>query len=240
MEITFKDITRIIKKNIIFIIITAILFSLSSFFYTSIFVPKTYKTSVKLYIETSFSDSSVAESLQSYNYAAKLVSTCIQMLNTNNFCSVISEETDGKYSVSQIKMMTTFSAIEDTEIFQATVVTRNPADAKKIADIIAAEAPVTVSKFNKNVHVKVIDDAVTPKAPTSPNTSKNVLVALIIGVVAALVVSFLRDYFDVKVKYNDDMTTLCNIPILATIPDFESFSVSNSVNNNAGSAQSNN
>lgn len=233
MEITFKDISRIIKKNIVFVIITAFLFSLATFFFTNVFVPKTYKTVVKLYIDTSFTDSSVNESLQSYNYAEKLVATCIQMLNTNKFCSVISDEMDGKYTPSQIKSMVTFSGIESTEIFQASVVSENPADAKKIADAIAVEAPIAVSEFNKNAHIKVVDDATVPKSPTSPNVLKYAMIAFIVGIVFALVISFIRDYFDVKVKYNDDMITICNVPILAAIPDFESFS-----NSNSGSSKS--
>ena len=35
--------------------------------------------------------------------------------------------------------------------------------------------------------------------------------------------AFVRDYFDVKIKYDDDMTTINSIPVLAAIPDFEYF-----------------
>ena len=52
MEITFKDITRIIKKNIVFIAVLSLLCAAASYFVTTFFVPKTYTSTVKLYVET--------------------------------------------------------------------------------------------------------------------------------------------------------------------------------------------
>lgn len=72
-----------------------------------------------------------------------------------------------------------------------------------------------------------------PKEPTSPNVSKNVIIAFLIGLVASLIFAFVRDYFDVKIKYDEEMTTLANLPILAAIPDFEAFS--SAVNTASGS-----
>lgn len=40
MEISFKDILRIIKKNIVFIVIVSLLFSVCSFFITNFFIKK--------------------------------------------------------------------------------------------------------------------------------------------------------------------------------------------------------
>ena len=54
MEITFKDITRIIKKNIVFIAVLSLLCAAASYFVTTFFVPKTYTSTVKLYVETNY------------------------------------------------------------------------------------------------------------------------------------------------------------------------------------------
>ena len=47
------------------------------------------------------------------------------------------------------------------------------------------------------------------------------MLALLAGLVISLVISFARDILDVKLKYNDEMTTINGIPVLAAIPDFE-------------------
>lgn len=224
MEISFKDIFNIIKKNIVFIVAVAIIAAMLSFFYTNFFVTKTYTATVKLYVSTNYNTSSGSENINNYNYAQKLVATYIELLNTNSFFADVSENLNEKFTPSQLDAMVSFTSIEDTEVFKATVTSSSPTDAKLIADAVAKTAPQTMDKFIKtSAQLKIVDSATVPKAPTSPNVSKSVLIAFFAGLVIALVISFIRDYFDVKVKYDEDMTTLCNVPVLAAIPDFEDF-----------------
>ena len=75
-----------------------------------------------------------------------------------------------------------------------------------------------------NAKLKIVDKATTPKAPTSPSVSRNVMIAFAAGLIISLIISFVRDILDVKIKYNDEMTTVLDLPLLAAIPDFEYFS----------------
>ena len=225
MEISFKYIFNIIKKSTAVILVVSLLFAVCSFFVTSFFIKKTYTATVKLYVSTDNKSSSGYDDLNSYNYASKLVATYIQMLNTNNFFTNVSEELSEKYTATELKSMITFTGIDNTEVFEASVVSDSPTEAKKIADAVAATAPTTISELLKNnAQLKIVDEAVVPKEPTSPNVSRNVIIAFLIGLVASLIFAFVRDYFDVKIKYDEEMTTLANLPILAAIPDFEAFS----------------
>ena len=85
MEITFKDITRIIKKNIVFIAVLSLLCAAASYFVTTFFVPKTYTSTVKLYVETNYKSQSAYDDYQSINYAKNLVLTYIELLDSNSF-----------------------------------------------------------------------------------------------------------------------------------------------------------
>lgn len=234
MEISFKYIFNIIKKSTAVILVVSLLFAVCSFFVTSFFIKKTYTATVKLYVSTDNKSSSGYDDLNSYNYASKLVATYIQMLNTNNFFTNVSEELSEKYTATELKSMITFTGIDNTEVFEASVVSDSPTEAKKIADAVAATAPTTISELLKNnAQLKIVDEAVVPKEPTSPNVSRNVIIAFLIGLVASLIFAFVRDYFDVKIKYDEEMTTIANLPILAAIPDFEAFS--SAVNTASGS-----
>lgn len=228
MEISFKDILRIIKKNLIFIVILSLLFAVCSFFVTKFFIKKTYTATVKLYVSADYSGNSGNEDLNSYNYASKLVATYIQMLDTNSFYVALSENLNNKYTPSELHGMITFTSVEDTEVFKAEIVSQDPTEAKEIADAVAETAPKTISSILKNnAQLKIVDEAAVPKEPTSPNLANNVLIAFIAGLVISLIISFVRDYFDVKIKYDEEMTTLCNVPVLAAIPDFEYFTGNN-------------
>lgn len=225
MEFSFKDILQIIKKNIIFIIIVSLLFSVCAFFVTTFFVQKTYTATVKLYVSSDYKDTgSGYEDLNRYNLSSKLVATYIGLLDTNNFYEAVSKTLNNKYTATELKSMVKFTAIEDTELFKADVVSNSPAEAKSVADAVAQTAPETISGLlSNNSKLKIVDEATTPQKPTSPNVTRNVLIALLLGLVLSIIIAFIRDYFDVKIKYNDEMTTINNVPVLAAIPDFEYF-----------------
>lgn len=224
MEISFKDILRIIKKNLVFILIVSLIFAVCSFFVTKFFIKKTYTSTVKLYVSANYNGSSGNEDLSLYSYTSKLVATYIQMLDTNSFYTSVSKALDEKYTASELQAMIKFTGVDDTEVFKADVISDSPTAAKSIADAVAKVAPVTISSILKNnSQLKIVDEATIPKNPTSPNVLKNVLLALLAGLVISLAIAFIRDYFDVKIKYNEEMTTLCKVPVLAAIPDFEYF-----------------
>lgn len=223
MEISFKDILKIIRKNLIFIIAVPIIVSMCTFFVTKFFVPKTYTATVKLYVKPASEGLSGTDSLQYHNYAEKLVATYIQMLDTHSFFEEVSAQTGKKYPAESLEHWVTFTSIEETEVFKADIISRNPQDAKEIADAIAVIAPKTISTVTKGAELKIVDEATVPKYPTSPSTTRNVVFAFVVGLIIMLIVSFLRDYFDIKIKYNNDMTSICELPVLGAIPDFEYF-----------------
>ena len=230
MEISFKDIMRIIKKNLALIIVVSLLFAAVSYCVTSLFIKKTYTSSVKLYVSANYSDNNANEDLSTYNYTSKLVTTYIEMLDTNKFYNAVSEELDGKYTPSQLANAISFTNVENTEVFMAKVVFGDPTQAKNIADAVAVVAPETISKLLvNNYQLKIVDEATVPKKPTSPNLAKNVLLAFFAGMALMLVIAFLRDCFDIKVKYEDDMSMICGLPILSVVPDFESYANSKDI-----------
>ena len=96
--------------------------------------------------------------------------------------------------------------------------------AKEVADVIAKVAPRTISELLvNNYQLKIVDDATVPKNPTSPKPKRNVLFAFLAGFVLSLTFAFIRDYFDIKIKYDEEMTEICSVPILSAIPDFDNF-----------------
>lgn len=228
MEISIKDILRILRKNLVFIIIFSLILTIGSFFVSKFLIKKTYTASVKMYVSTDYSGSNSAYDLNMRNYASKMVSTYIQMLDTNKFYTAVSSALNEKYTAGQLKNSITFTSVEDTEVFEVSVVSDSPTEAKRIADAVADTAPGTITELlstqsGDSAKLKIVDEATVPTAPTSPNVTRNVVIAFIAGIVISFLISIARDYFDIKIKFDEDMTTLCELPVLAAIPDFTYF-----------------
>ncbi len=221
MEFSFKDIPRIIRKNLILIIIVSVVAAAGTYFATALLVAPTYTSTVKLYVNAQINAKTSYEELNSHNYAQKMVATYIEVLNTNHFYSKVADELPDDYSAGYLKSLIQFSEVADTEVFSATVSCNDPIKAKTIADAVAKVAPQTIKEqFENNASLKIVDEAQLPKAPTAPSPARNAVIAFIGGLIISLIIAFARDYFDVKIKYNNDMTVLCGLPVLAAIPEF--------------------
>lgn len=227
--ISLSDIWNIIKRNAAFIIVVTLICAIGSFFITRYFIPKSYTSSIQLYVDTSNDN----ENQNSYNilseqtYAQNLVATYIKMLNTNTFYSELSEHINNKYTAKQLSEMVYFSSDEKTEIFDAKVTTSSPNDSKLIADAVGEIALEAISRLKSKATLKIVDYAQLPTVPSSPSEKKNVIIALIAGLVITVGISLLRAFLDKKMRYNEDMTMIGDIPILAAIPKFDAVNESN-------------
>lgn len=227
--ISLSDIWNIIKRNAAFIIVVTLICAIGSFFITRYFIPKSYTSSIQLYVDTSNDN----ENQNSYNilseqtYAQNLVATYIKMLNTNTFYSELSEHINNKYTAKQLSEMVYFSSDEKTEIFDAKVTTSSPNDSKLIADAVGEIALEAISRLKSKATLKIVDYAQLPTAPSFPSEKKNVIIALIAGLVITVGISLLRAFLDKKMRYNEDMTMIGDIPILAAIPKFDAVNESN-------------
>ena len=100
-----KMIFEVLRKNLVFIIITVMVFSLGTFFITNFLITKHYTSTISLYVETvdlqPDSPNSAVYSLNMQNYALKLVNTYIRMLDTNTFYTKLSDELDEKRRAEQ-------------------------------------------------------------------------------------------------------------------------------------------
>lgn len=68
-------------------------------------------------------------------------------------------------------------------------------------------------------NARVVDQATAPGAPSSPKTTRNALLALIVGLVLGVAIAFLIDLFDRRIKTVEDLETLYQMPALTTLPE---------------------
>lgn len=224
-----KIISEVIKKNIVFILVTTLLFACGSYFITKFFVPKKYTATVSFYVETLLDEehSSGANYLTMHNYAQKLVATYVRMLDTNNCYTQLSDHLDEAYGESftpaQLNGMISYVNDGTTEVFDVKVVARSAETALNVANAFSETAPKVISDLNSNATLKVADPAQLPSRPSSPKTMNNVIIFTVAGFLLSLIIAFIRHFLDKKIKYNDEMTEIMGIPVLAAIPNFNTY-----------------
>jgi capsular exopolysaccharide synthesis family protein len=70
----------------------------------------------------------------------------------------------------------------------------------------------------------VLDHAAVPLAPFKPNIPRNVLLAFLVGLIGAVGIAFVREFFDRSIKTPEEITEKMNLPVLGAIVKLSSSS----------------
>lgn len=219
MEFDIKEIIELIRKRVKFIIIITILSAGLTFVYFNFIKQPVYTASVQLYVNPN--DTTSAANLNELNYAQKIVSTYINLLRTQTFYRQVLEATGLNYTESRLKSMTQINSVNDTEIFQISVSSHSASDSYTLVQAMQNIAPKLIADIIENAKISIVDPVVFPKAPSGPNIIFNTIVGTVAGLFLAIVMSFLWELIDVKVKSKDDLAKKYQIPILGVIPSFD-------------------
>ena len=70
----------------------------------------------------------------------------------------------------------------------------------------------------KTSNIKIIDRALIPKKPVAPNPSRNLILALMLGLIIGIATAFMVEYLDNSIKNPEDAENLVGLPSLGIIP----------------------
>lgn len=221
MEFSLKDMIELFLKRIVLIIIVTILSIILSFLFSKFVIKPTYTASVKMYVNPN--TTSIAN-INDLTYAQKVVNTYVNFLQTKTFYNEVIETVKLNYTMNQLEAMTEIRAVNNTEIFVISVTSLNPNDSYQLVKAMEEIAPSLIRKIKYQAEISVVDPAVLPTGPSSPNIIRNTMIGGIFGLIVSAFIVFLWELMDVKVKNEDDLLKKHDIILLGTIPTFDTSS----------------
>jgi capsular polysaccharide biosynthesis protein len=124
-------------------------------------------------------------------------------------------------TVEQLQAKLTVNPVKDTEILSFAVEDTDPQMAAKLADAVALAFQDQIRSFMKVENVVVVDRAAVPASPIKPRPMLNIAIALVLGAMAAVGLTFLLEYLDTSIKTPDDVARYLGLPVLGVIPVIE-------------------
>ncbi len=222
VEIDLGRLLRTILDRAWMVAIVSLLCAVLTLVGTFCLVSPKYESSAMFYVNNgslSLGDTSLSLSSGDLSASRNLVESYIVILNTRESLNDVIDYAGVDRSYSELKKMISAEAVSDTEIFRVTVTSPDPVEAEKIAAAIAYILPNRIADIIENSSAKVVDKAVLPSEPSSPNYITNTIVGFLIGFVMVVGIIVLRELFDITIRTEEDVEQSCKHPILAEVPN---------------------
>lgn len=219
IELDLRGIFKALLKRAWIIVLCAVILATSVCVYTMNFVTPKYEASVTMYVNNNTGKNSNNISSSDLAVALRLVSTYVNIIQSNKVLEKVIAETGISLSVGQVRGMISAEVVDETEMFRVRVSTSNPQVSADIANAIAAVAPGEISEIIEGSSAKVIDYARVPTSRSSPNYVSSAMLGAVAGAVLAAAVIVLCAVLDTRIKHEEDLKKICDVPVLGVIPD---------------------
>lgn len=215
--IDIRTIYKVLMRKIVWIV-AAVIFGLILMLFISKFVmTPMYTANVQLYVSTEETNSNPNKS--TIEFYRSLVSTYIVLLESRDSLHLVASELSTNVSTSQIKKYINMSSVNNTEVLKIEATTPDPVLSAEICTALAKHAPTVIENSIKGGYVKVVDKAVVPTEPSSPNVTMYSALGAILGFVLSCGIILLVHFLDNTVKGADDVSERFGLPILGEIPN---------------------
>ncbi|MEB6213680.1 Wzz/FepE/Etk N-terminal domain-containing protein [Mammaliicoccus sciuri] len=216
--IDLSKLLLILKKNMKYLIILPIVFLALSMVITFVFMTPKYSSSTQVLVNQKETDNQImAQQVQSN---LQLVNTYSEIIKSPRILDKVSKNLKGKYSSKEISGMLTVSNQAESQILNIAVENESRETASKVANEIANVFSKDVSKIMNVDNVSILSKADTNGNQISPQPLVNSVVGIFLGLIVALILIFLKEMLDKRIKTEEDVTEILDLPVLGTIQDF--------------------
>jgi capsular polysaccharide biosynthesis protein len=221
-EVNFKELFEIIiKKWWLILLLTVIGFG-AAYVYTVKYVTPVYEANTVLYIgQEGGSLGSIDVSLGQLNANSQLLVDYKQIAATRLVVNEVIKNLGLTISYDEFKENVIIESVSDSRLFTVGFRHSDPQVAKQIADELAKQLTVAVLQIVGVENIRILDQALVPQAPVSPNTLLNAVIGGLLGFFIALFVIILMFLINDTVRNDEDIENLINISVLGDIPEFK-------------------
>lgn len=221
--LNLEDILGVIKKNLIMIISLGLLFGAAAAFATALIMTPQYEANTQVLVTQSQESSDGAVNNQDIQASLQLVNTYWDIILSPTVLDDVVENLGLEQTSNALANKITVNNQDQSQVLTITVSDEFPENAETIANEVADVFQERVSEVMNvdNVSILTTADVGQDPSPVSPQPLVNIAIGLILGVLLALGIAFLREFLDKRVKTEEEVEKILDLPVLGTVAKFD-------------------
>lgn len=182
-----------------------------------------YTSSTQLFVSTR-DTASTSEAFQGSQFSQQRVTSYARLIAGEELAGRVVERLDLDAAPDDLSDQITATAVTDTVLIDVTVTDPSAEQAQRIAGAVGDEFTSLVTELESPdeggvspVKVTVTDQPEVASAPSSPQTSRNVALGLLVGLLVGAGLAIVRVRLDRTVKDPDEVVDLAGAPVIGTV-----------------------
>jgi len=222
---TLQELFKIVWLNKTLIILVTLWVMVVGIVYTYVVVTPKYTAETSLIVDVDYESTGSSEQ-SAVAIAQNLIATYKEFVVSNLVLESVIEDVVGlpaEYSLSNLKNSISISTQSSVLIIYISVENESPELASEIANTLVANS-ISIANSEEDGYIllqdklKLLDIAVTPVNPSSPNTILNIVISILLGGILALAFVFVKELFNNKFQSSSEMEKYLGIKVIAAVP----------------------
>lgn len=207
-----------LKKHIKLLLLLPLLFLILSLLLSFFVIQPKYSATTQVLVNQKESNNDMmAQQVQSN---IQLVKTYSEIIKSPRILDEVSKKMKGKYSSKEISSMLTVNNQAESQIMNITVEGKSKKDATKVANTISKVFSDDASKIMNIDNVSTLSKAEDAKK-VAPKPFVNIIISVFVGLVIAVILIILMEVMDRRIKTEEDVEKILDLPVLGSIPEFD-------------------
>lgn len=216
IELNFLELFLYLKKKLIIIIATALLFGLGGYLYCTFFVPPQYVADTRIYVLRRSGESGVNTSdFQTSSYMLKDYQV---LLTGRNVTQEVIDRLNLNMSTSALAGRIEISAPSSTRVLQIRVSDTNPQRAADIANTVRDVATEQIQNVMEVDNVHLVYEAIPPQSPSSTKAVYKASICALVGLVLMMVAWITVFVLDDTIRNEEDVAHYLGLSVIGVIP----------------------
>lgn len=220
--ISLQELFSVLRKSLWRIVALTIVAALISFAVSSFLIKPTYQAETQILVTPKKQENNIIDA-QQVQSSVTLVNTYRVIIKSPAILETVQKEvSNAPTSLSVLNNMITVESEQNSQVINVSVQSTDAALASDIANSVASVFSEDIPKLMNVDNVKVLSVSGIPTSPVSPNIILNTAIAAVVGLLLGIGLAFLREVLDRRIRTEEQVQQILDLPVLGSIPDIDS------------------
>ncbi|UYP06678.1 YveK family protein [Priestia megaterium] len=217
--ISLRDLFAVLRKRLWLIVLITIIAATVSAVISFFVLTPVYESKTQILVNQAKSDEQLLYNTQAVQTNVQLINTYNDIIKSPAILDKVIKELKLDRSAASLSGQIQVTSAQNSQVAQIVVQDTSAKRATDIANTTASVFQKEVPKIMNVDNVKVLSKATVGESssPVKPQPLLNVAIAIVVGLMVGIGLSFLLEYLDNTVKTEQDIENLLELPVMGVV-----------------------